>query len=230
MKKNIFFTLAITALAANVFAANFGAIAVDRIDGFVYGYSIDQPSVEQARARAFDECSKQGGDCVVELEFSGDNRCGSYRTIDSSAGSAYGWGKAANRKIAGEKARTECEQRANGHSCSNHVWACNSEENRHAAEPEREESADFDRNAIGHAVTYHYDNEGQWAGKFRIGEIVQTRIEGSGSTIYAHVKYKYLPLPGNNRSSGFDQRIFTINTDNDSYNVIHMDVYMSGSL
>ena len=226
MKKNIFFTLAITALAVNVFAANFGAIAVDRTDGFVYGYSMDQPSIEQARARALDECSKQGGDCDVELELSGDNRCGSYRTIDSSAGSAYGWGKAANRKIAGEKARAECEKHANGHSCSNHVWACNSEEDSHETAPE--ESTDIDRNAIGQAVTYHYDNEGQWAGKFRIGEIVQMRIEGSGSTIYAHVKYKYLPLPGNERSSGFDQRIFTINIDNGSYDVIHMDDYMSG--
>lgn len=81
--------------------------------------------------------------------------------------------------------------------------------------------------AIHQAVKNFYDNKGIWAGKFRMGEIVKVRIDSTEKTIKAHVKYEYLPLHGNNRSPGYDQRIFTINISNGVYNVVEMDNYMS---
>src|SRR5690606_21445100 len=52
-------------------ASKFGALAIDRSNGFYYGFSYDYPTLAEAETKAADECRKKGGDCSVVLSFSG---------------------------------------------------------------------------------------------------------------------------------------------------------------
>lgn len=106
----------------------YAALAVDRAQGFVYGFSFDQSSRGAAAQVALDECSKRNGKCGVVVEISGPG-CVAYRAIDPSAGTAYGWGTAPTQSTAEQRANQECVTFAGRPGiCGNHVWACNSED------------------------------------------------------------------------------------------------------
>ena len=128
MKKNwivVAFVLLILPLASIDAAAANGAIAVDRGNGFVYGFSHDYPTMREAERRALQECRSRGGRCSIVVRVQG-RRCGAYATIDAGNGSAFGWSVADNQSAAMNRARRECRSRSNGHSCHNHVYMCNS--------------------------------------------------------------------------------------------------------
>ena len=109
-------------------ATKFGALAVDRKQGFVYGWAYDQPSRSEASDFAMNECSKRNGQCSVVVEFAGEG-CASYHTLSAEDGSAYGWGTAATQGAAEARSLQECNAFADGKaSCSNHVWSCNSKD------------------------------------------------------------------------------------------------------
>lgn len=109
-------------------AGKFGALAVDRNDGFAYGWTSDQPSRTAASAAALDECGKRGDQCGLVVEFSGEG-CAAYYTLSAEDGSAYGWGVAPTQGQAESRAREECSNFADGKAvCANHVWACNSKD------------------------------------------------------------------------------------------------------
>lgn len=106
-------------------AAKHGALAVDRNDGFRYGFAYDHADRAGAEAFAISECAKRGGDCSVVLSWAGTG-CGAYRTIDGQVGTAYGWGLAPSRADADAVALAEAMKRSNGNPPSNNAWACNS--------------------------------------------------------------------------------------------------------
>jgi len=109
-------------------ATKYGALAVDRKQGFVFAWAYDQPSRTEASQFALDECSKRNGQCSVVVEFAGEG-CASYHTISPEDGSAYGWGTATTQLAAEARSQQECNASADGKaSCSNHVWACNSKD------------------------------------------------------------------------------------------------------
>lgn len=111
--------------AASAQEAKFGALAVDRSNGFYYGFSYDQPSRAAAEQRAIDEGRKKGGKVSVVLVWSGSG-CGAYRTVQSGQGDAYGWGVAATHQQADVIASREAAKRAPGTPTPNNAWACNS--------------------------------------------------------------------------------------------------------
>jgi len=109
-------------------ATKYGALAVDRKQGFVYGFAYDQPSRAEANQFAMGECSKRDGNCSVVVEFAGEG-CASYHTISAEDGSAYGWGTASTQAGAETRSLEECNAFSDGKAtCSNHVWACNSQD------------------------------------------------------------------------------------------------------
>lgn len=213
-------------LIASSWAAeeNHGALAIDRDNGFYFGWSYNHPTREAAQQRALAECRKRGGDCSVVMDIFGPARCGAYHTINSDVGTSYGWGRAGNRADAEQIAAAECRARSNGQACSNTVWVCNSESGNSPQAPA------IDKTAIRNAVRDYYNNSGEWAGQFRIDDILGMRVQGSLPTLTVHVKYRFVPLPGNSRSAGDDQRVFTISVANGQYRVVNMGAYMSGRL
>lgn len=105
--------------------AKYGALSVDRNNGFHYGFAFDHPSRAAAEAFAGNECTTRGGNCSIVLSWSGAG-CGAYRTIDGQVGTAYGWGLAPTSQQADAIAMAEAMKRSNGQHPSNHVWSCNS--------------------------------------------------------------------------------------------------------
>jgi formylglycine-generating enzyme required for sulfatase activity len=103
----------------------FGALAIDKNNGFYYGFSYDFNTRIEAENKAIDECNKKGGKCTVVLIYSGSG-CAVYRTIDGKVGTAYGWGVAKNKQEADAIAIKECLSRSNGIMPNNFVWSCNS--------------------------------------------------------------------------------------------------------
>ena len=106
-------------------STNYGALAIDRNNGFYYGWAYDQNSLAEAEQKAINECNNRGGNGTVVLEWSGGG-CASYRTIKGNVGTAYGWGLAATKEEADVIATQECLKRSNGIPADNFVWACNS--------------------------------------------------------------------------------------------------------
>lgn len=108
--------------------AKFGALAVDRSQGFVFGWAYDHPTRQAANDFALAECAKRDGECAVVVEFAGEG-CASYHTVSESDGTAYGWGTAPTREAAQARSLQECNAFADGRAmCGNHVWACNSDD------------------------------------------------------------------------------------------------------
>lgn len=105
--------------------AKYGALAVDRSNGFHYGFAYDYPTREEAERRALEEGRRKGGDVSVVLVWSGSG-CGAYRTVQPGKGDAYGWGVARTRAEAETIAQREADKRAGGQPTPNHVWGCNS--------------------------------------------------------------------------------------------------------
>lgn len=105
--------------------AKFGALAIDKSNGFYYGWSFDYTLVGDAETKAIQECKNKGGDCQVVLVWSGSG-CAAYRTIAENIGSAYGWGVAKTKNEADAIATKEVLKRSGNKIASNFVWACNS--------------------------------------------------------------------------------------------------------
>jgi len=87
---------------------------------------------------------------------------------------------------------------------------------------------EVDLSVIQSAITLYYNDKSVLAGKFKISNVEKIRIEGSGLSITAHMQYEYVPLPGNARESGYDQRIFLLQKHSGKYAVKYMGEYMSG--
>ena len=111
--------------AAKPPASKYGALAIDRSNGFYYGWSNDYATRAEAEKRAVEECIKKGGDCTVVLTFSG-TACAAYRTIDGKVGTAFGWGIAKTKEEADAIATREALKRSGGVQPTNFVWSCNS--------------------------------------------------------------------------------------------------------
>ncbi|WP_166638441.1 DUF4189 domain-containing protein [Flavobacterium sp. 245] len=106
-------------------SSKFGALAIDKSNGFYYSWSYDQSTLADAEKRALEECSEKGGKGTVVLIWSGEG-CAAYRTIaGSSINNAFGWGVAKTKQEADNIATSECLKRSNGKPASNYVWACN---------------------------------------------------------------------------------------------------------
>ncbi|MFN0290349.1 FISUMP domain-containing protein [Pedobacter helvus] len=105
--------------------SKFGALAVDRSNGFYYGWSSNYSTLAEAERKAIDECNKKGGNCSVVLSYAGTG-CAAYRTIDGNVGTAFGWGLAKTKEAADAIAIKECLKRSNGSNPTNFVWSCNS--------------------------------------------------------------------------------------------------------
>ena len=126
MKKLITVSILI-AFNLNVKAQNtkYGALAIDKSNGFYYGWSFDYNNIGDAESKAIQECKNKGGDCQIVLVWSGTG-CAAYRTIGENIGAAYGWGVALTKTTADEIATKEALKRSGGKIPSNYVWACNS--------------------------------------------------------------------------------------------------------
>ncbi|WP_104499020.1 FISUMP domain-containing protein [Acinetobacter indicus] len=130
MKRLNIFTSSIilggVSLISHVQAAEFAALAIDRNNGFAYGWSHGQASLALAEQRAVEECKKRTDkSCTIVLAWSG-NGCGVYRTVEASVGTAYGWGIAPTQSEADKIAHQNALKRSNGKVAPNQVWACNS--------------------------------------------------------------------------------------------------------
>ena len=111
--------------SAKTATAKFGALAIDRSNGYYYGYAFEYPTRAAAEKKAVDECTQKGGNCSVVLTYSGTG-CAAYRTVDGSVGTAFGWGVAKTKEEADAIATAECLKRSGGNPASNFVWSCNS--------------------------------------------------------------------------------------------------------
>lgn len=128
MKKTITLCLLMVAtFTINTYAqeTKYGALAIDKNNGFYYGWAYDYNTLSEAENRALSECEKKGGNCHVVLEWSGAG-CAAYRTINREYGTAYGWGLGKTREEADAIALKECMKRSNGNPALDYVWACNS--------------------------------------------------------------------------------------------------------
>lgn len=105
--------------------SKFGALAIDRSNGFYYGWSFDYATLAEAEKKAIEECNSKGGNCTVVLSYSGTG-CAAYRTVDGNQGTAFGWGLAKTKEEADVIATKECLKRSNGTNATNFVWSCNS--------------------------------------------------------------------------------------------------------
>lgn len=105
--------------------SKFGALAIDKQNGFYYGWSYDYATLLEAEKKAMDECNIKGGNCNVVLSYSGTG-CAAYRTVEGNVGTAYGWGLAETKEQADAIANNELLKRSNGNFKANSVWSCNS--------------------------------------------------------------------------------------------------------
>jgi len=112
-------------LNAEAQTGNYGALAIDRANGFYYGWAVEYKTQNEANRRALTECQRVGGNCTIVKQWSG-GWCVVYRTIDGNVGTAYGWGMARSYADANRIAMNECAKRSNGLPCNNYVWGCNS--------------------------------------------------------------------------------------------------------
>lgn len=124
MKKSLMLLVAIFISTACIYAQKFGALAVDRNNGYYYGWAYNYSTEAAAENKALQECKSKGGNCTVVLSWEGV-ACGAYRTINGNVGTAYGWGIAATKEEADAIATKEAMIRSNGTFPDNYVWACN---------------------------------------------------------------------------------------------------------
>ena len=113
------------AAATKPIGLKFGALAIDRSNGFYYGWSFDYPTLAEAEKKAIEECNSKGGNGSVVLSYSGTG-CAAYRTVDGNVGTAFGWGLANTQGEADANATKECLKRSNGIAPTNFVYSCNS--------------------------------------------------------------------------------------------------------
>jgi hypothetical protein len=102
----------------------YGALAIDRGNGFYYGWAANYSSLAEAEKKAIENCAGKGGRCTVVLSYSGTG-CAVYRFITGNVGMGYGWGLAKTKEEADIKAKKECAERSFGLPAPNMVWICN---------------------------------------------------------------------------------------------------------
>jgi len=87
------------------------------------------------------------------------------------------------------------------------------------------------QNELNSLITNFYNNQGEWAGVFRIGKIERVKLEQHDrGRLIANVRYYYTPVPGNRKGrtdTGYDQRTFTLIMNRHHWTVINMGKYMS---
>jgi hypothetical protein len=106
-------------------AQKYGALSIDRGNGFYFGWAADCSTLAEAEKKAIENCSKKGGRCTVVLSWSGTG-CAAYRFITGNVGMGYGWGLAKTKDEADAKAKKECAERSYGLPAPNIIWICNS--------------------------------------------------------------------------------------------------------
>jgi len=93
--------------------------------------------------------------------------------------------------------------------------------------------SDMDQAELKRAIESYYNNEGEWAGVFRMDSIEKIRLEKlDAERSIAHVRYRYVPIPNNSQGrmdTGNDQRIFTVVVQEGRIKVMLMGDYMSAS-
>ena len=109
----------------NSVSTKYGALAIDRGNGFYFGWAVDCSTLAEAEKNAIEECNKKGGRCTVVLSFSGTG-CAAYRFITGNVGMGYGWGLAGTKEEADIKAKKECAERSYGLPAPNLICKCNS--------------------------------------------------------------------------------------------------------
>lgn len=114
-----------TTTITNSVVLKYGALAIDRNNGFYYGFAANASSLTEAVKSAIAECNKKGGKCTLVLSYSGTG-CVAYRTsAGKNVGLAYGWGLAKTKEEADAIAKKECKDRTYGMSVPNLVCSCN---------------------------------------------------------------------------------------------------------
>jgi uncharacterized protein (TIGR02145 family) len=117
---------AFLAVAANAQeGVKFGALAIDRNNGFYFGFATDYDTPGGAEARALAECRNRGGNGTVVLSWSGSGYA-VYRTIPGNAGTAYGWAVAPTFAEADAIATREALARSRGIAPTSFAWGRNS--------------------------------------------------------------------------------------------------------
>ncbi len=106
-------------------ATKYGALAIDRTNGFYFAWAVDSPTQAEAEKKAVAECNAKGGKCTVVLSFSG-TCCAAYRTsAGKSIGLAFGWGVAKTKEEADVIAKREHLLRSFGMAAPNVSYGCN---------------------------------------------------------------------------------------------------------
>jgi hypothetical protein len=109
----------------NAVEFKYGALAIDRDNGFYYGFAVNATTLTEAVKSAIAECKQKGGKCTLVLSYSGA-ACVAYRTsAGENVGLAYGWGIARTREEADAIAKKECTDRTFGMAVPNLVFSCN---------------------------------------------------------------------------------------------------------
>jgi Domain of unknown function (DUF4189) len=104
----------------------YGALAIDRTNGFYFGWATDCETLAEAQKIAVDACNIKGGKCTVVLSYSGTG-CAAYRTIAGrNVGLAFGWGLATTKEEADLIAKKEHLIRSYGMAAPNVTYGCNS--------------------------------------------------------------------------------------------------------
>ncbi|BBM86361.1 protein kinase domain-containing protein [Candidatus Uabimicrobium amorphum] len=83
--------------------------------------------------------------------------------------------------------------------------------------------------SIKSAVTYHYNNEGEWAGVYKVDVIEKMEMQWQKKDlIKIHAQYTYAPIVAG-KNSGIDRRYFILRKRNFYYAVIEMGGAGSGN-
>ena len=105
----------------------YGAMAIDRNNGYYLGYVVNAPTLSEAVKGAIAQCNNKGGRCTLVLSYSGKG-CVAYRTSAGKfVGMAYGWGIAGTKEEADVLAKEECTERTYGMEVPNLISLCNDE-------------------------------------------------------------------------------------------------------
>jgi len=217
-----------TPVGSKTVASKFGALAIDRGNGFYYGWSFDYATLAEAEKKAMDECNAKGGHCTVVLSYSGTG-CAAYRTIDGNVGTAYGWGLANTKEEADAIATKECLKRSNGTDKTNFVWSCNAANGgvlKEIYNASEEIKNTKNKNRLTDENGDEYDFEGALlnnkpkgpgmatyvkSGNVYKGNYVNGKIEGQGEAIYKSGDH-YIGGMSNGKFAGYG--VYTFKSGN----------------
>lgn len=106
------------ATSANAYDNQYAALAIDHNAGDQWGWAVNHYTQGEADRAALNEC---GRNCRVVLRFYGG--CGAY-AVERGNDSLYGWGLAATKEAAQNRALAEVRARG-GRDNMVRVWGCN---------------------------------------------------------------------------------------------------------